>query len=218
MKNTFLVLALIFCGLWSASQAKASPSYCAGVAGNLVTNCGFETGSFTGWTLSGNTANPGGNYYGVDAFDANTGSNGAYMSQDFVDGGTAAVDLSQTLTTVAGVNYIVSFFLEQDTAPTTGYTHAFSETFSGTTFSLTPTVAAPGTVGAFTHYSFVVLATGTSTLLNFAFENDDNYWSFDDVSVSAVPEPSTGLLAGMALCAVVLLRRLIAGRASHSRA
>ena len=27
---------------------------CQSVAGNLVANCGFETGDFTGWTQSGN--------------------------------------------------------------------------------------------------------------------------------------------------------------------
>jgi hypothetical protein len=47
-------------------------------------------------------------------------------------------------------------------------------------------------------------ATTASTLLSFSFENDDNYWSFDDVSASATPEPSSGLLAGMALCALFL--------------
>src|SRR5215831_7889435 len=29
------------------------PSACDAVAGNLVTNCGFETGDLTGWNISG---------------------------------------------------------------------------------------------------------------------------------------------------------------------
>ena len=29
-------------------------SICDGVPGNLVTNCGFETGNFSGWTQGGN--------------------------------------------------------------------------------------------------------------------------------------------------------------------
>jgi hypothetical protein len=213
MRNTFSVLALVLCGLWGASRATATPSYCTSVTGNLVTNCGFELGDFTGWTISGLTDNPGGNYYGVDSLpiDVNTGSSGAYMSQDFVDDGAGFVNLSQTLATMAGVSYIVSFFLEQDTAPNTGYTHAFSAAFGGTTLlTLTPTVVSPGPVGVFTQYSFVESATGPSTVLNFAFENDDNYWSFDDVSVAA-PEPSTFLLAGAALGGLALLRRRIAG-------
>jgi hypothetical protein len=212
MRNTFSVLAFVLCGLWGASRATATPSYCTSVTGNLVTNCGFETGDFIGWTVGGNTSNPGGNYYGVDALDLSTGNFGAYMSQDYVDGGATSVDLSQTLATVAGASYLVSFFLEQDTAPFIGYTHAFTATWGGSKqLSLTPTVVSPGPVGVFTQYSFVVSATGPSTVLNFAFENDDAYWSFDDVSVAAVPEPSTFVLAGAALGGLALLRRRIAG-------
>jgi hypothetical protein len=212
MRNTFSVLAFVLCGLWGASRATATPSYCTSVTGNLVTNCGFETGDFIGWTVGGNTSNPGGNYYGVDALDLSTGNFGAYMSQDYVDGGATSVTLSQTLATVAGASYLVSFFLEQDTAPFIGYTHAFTATWGGSTqLSLTPTVSATGPVAVFTQYSFIVPATGASTVLKFAFENDDSYWSFDDVSVAAVPEPSTFVLAGAALGGLALLRRRIAG-------
>lgn len=203
IRKSFSVLALIVCGLWSASQAMADA--CTSAA-NRVTNCGFETGDFTSWTIGGNTLNPGGNYYGVDAFDAHSGNYGAYMSQDYLDGGTTPVTLSQTLTTTTGLVYDVSFWLEQDTAPTPGYTHAFSASWGGTTdFSLMPTVASPGAVGSFVEYSFLVTATGPSTILKFSFENDDQYWSFDDVSVTATPEPSTGLLGGTALGALLLL-------------
>ena len=177
-----------------------------------MTNCGFETGDFTGQTLGGNTLNPGGNYYGVDAFDANSGNFGAYMSQDFLDAGTTPLTLSQTLATSIGTTYIVSFWLEQDTAPQLGYTHQFSASWGGTNLlSLTPSIALPGPTGVFTQYSFAQTATASSTALQFTFENDDNYWSFDDVSVSAAvtvgPEPSTVVLAAMALSLVMLLRR-----------
>jgi len=219
MRKSISVLAFIFCGLWSASQPVFGASLCTGISPNLVTNCGFETGDFTGWTIAGNTLNPGGNYYGVDAFDANSGSFGAYLSQDFVDRGASPLTLSQTLTTSVGAVYNVMFWLEQDTAPTPGYIHSFTAAWGGTTIqSLTPTVALPGTVGSFTEYSFSETATSISTALTFTIENDDSYWSLDDVSVSpaaTVPEPSTGLLAGMALGVVLLLVAREKRAASH---
>jgi hypothetical protein len=211
MRKSLLFLVLVCCGSWGASNAMAG-SICDGIAGNIVSNCGFETGDFTGWRLGGSTDNPAGNYYGVDAFDANSGNDGAYMSQDFNDDGTSPVDLSESLATTLGDSYQVSYWLEQDTAPNLGYTHAFSASWGGTTIqSLAPTVAVPGIVGAFTEYTFAETATAASTTLQFAFENDDQYWSFDDVSVvdtsagTVTPEPSTTLLVGIALGASVLL-------------
>jgi hypothetical protein len=206
MPKGFSVLTLIFCGLWGASQPAFGSSICTAITPNAVTNCGFETGNFTGWTIGGNTLNPGGNYFGVDAFDANSGNDGAYLSQDFVDGGTTKLTLTQTLSTTTGQLYNVSLWLEQDTAPTTGYVHSFSATWAGTTIlTLTPTVALPGTVGVFTHYSFAETATGPTTTLAFTIENDDNYWSFDDVSVST-PEPSTILMGVLGVVFLMFAR------------
>jgi hypothetical protein len=170
-----------------------------------VSNCGFETGDFTSWTIGGNTTNPSLNYYGVDNFDAHSGNLGAYMSQDILVG-TTPVTLSQTLTTIPGINYQVTFWLEQDTPPFTGETHAFSASWGGTTIlSLTPTVASPGTVGSFVQYSFVETASSAATSLLFSFENDDNFWSFDDISVVRTPEPSAALLGGTGFSALLLL-------------
>lgn len=207
MRKTLSVVALMIFGLWSALPALAGSSICDAISGNIVTNCGFETGDFTGWTISGNTTNPGNNYYGVDSFDANSGNYGAYMSQDLLGTG-ATVDLSQTLTTVAGKQYQVSFWLDQDTPPATGYTHTFTAMWGATTMlALTPTVTSPGPNGVWTEYTFTETATGVSTLLEFLFENDDSYWSFDDVSAVPIPEPPAGVLAATALCALLLLRR-----------
>ena len=215
MKKTFSILAIAVCGLWGTSRAMATPSYCdTNFVGNLVANCGFETGDFTGWTISGNTTNPGCNDYGVDFADLQSGNFGAYMSQDFFIS-TAPVVLSQTLSTTAGANYFISFFVELDTPPSPGVAQTFVAMFGSTTIaSLAPTVAFPGTVGTFEQFTATVPATGPTTVLSFAFENDDSFWSFDDVSVislTATPEPSTFLLAGAALGGLLLARRRIVG-------
>jgi len=211
MRKTLSVVALMVCGLWGASQAMAGGSVCDAVPSNLVVNCGFETGDFTGWTIGGNIANPGGNYYGVDAFDANSGNFGAYMSEDEI-ASTAVVTLSPTLNAsiAGGALWQITFWLQQDTAPTTGYTHTFSATWDGTTLlSLTPTVAVPGPNGVWTEYTFTEgTAPVGSTPLVFSFRNDDSYWSIDDVSVVNLPEPPAGVLVGTALCALLLLRRM----------
>ncbi len=209
MRKLFTFLSLIVGGLFS-SALQANADVCSALVNghqNIVNNCGFESGSFSSWTVGGNTANPGGNYYGVDAFDAHSGNYGAYLSQDFLVG-TSPVTLSQTLTTTPGTEYVISFWLEQDTAPTTGYNHAFGAVFGSTTLlSLSPTVTVPGTVGSFVEYTFDEMATSATTTIQFSFENDDNYWSFDDVSVTATPEPSTLLSTGAALATLLLFWR-----------
>ena len=48
-----VVMGAIVSGLGSGS-AIAIPSICDGIAGNIVSNCGFESGDFTSWTRSGN--------------------------------------------------------------------------------------------------------------------------------------------------------------------
>ena len=44
-----IVLFAVFCFL-AASPVWAASSICDNTTGNLVTNCGFESGSFSGWT------------------------------------------------------------------------------------------------------------------------------------------------------------------------
>jgi hypothetical protein len=149
-----------------------------------VANCGFESGNFSGWTLSGYDSAPGYNGidYGVDAADAHSGSYGAYLG-----GFGGVLNLSQVLNTAPGEEYTVSFWLAQAPAPITPYLNSFTASFgSGDLVSLNQAPDMP-----FTEYTFSVSADSALAPLSFRFRDDLGFFSIDDISVTAaVPEPA----------------------------
>ncbi|HEY3827066.1 MAG TPA: carbohydrate binding domain-containing protein [Bryobacteraceae bacterium] len=181
------------------STAFAQTSVCNSTA-NLVTNCGFETGAITGWTTGGNTTNPPGAFngsgYGVDARDANSGNGGLYMGPI---GG--AMSISQTLTLTANTQYSIVFYLRQNSAPVLNSNHTFTAAIDNatlsTTFASLLTLNNSSSAGSYVRYTYTFTptnaqlggSTGSAALL-FSFRNDDDYWSFDDVSVQAPLAPS----------------------------
>src|SRR5713226_2730052 len=84
-----------------SKSAAVNGSICDGVDGNLVMNCGFETGDFTNWAQSGNTG-----FTGVDDLSANSGAFGAYFGP-IGDLGY----ITQTLSTIPGQTYSLTFYL-----------------------------------------------------------------------------------------------------------
>jgi hypothetical protein len=196
MRQKLGIFALAFTALLGSQSAFAD---------QLVTNGGFETGDFTGWTVAGpaTTSSFASSFYGVDTLDAAAGTYGAYLGSEF-----NTLQLSQTLTLADSHNYTVSFSLANLGGPIPpNDNNSFSLSLGGVTV-FTETNA-PASL--YTNYSFSFNTTSTfptSDLLLITSENDASYFSLDNVSVStATPEPATALLIIPALGLLALRRR-----------
>ena len=174
------------------------PSSCDAIPGNLVKNCGFETESFTGWTETPATS---GSDFTVEN-DAHSGNFAAFFGAL-----TPEDTISQSIPTIAGDAYSISFFLmNQEETP---IENQFNAMFGSTNLlSLTDS----GSFG-FTEFTDTVVATGSSTTLSFAAFQVPAHFILDDVSVlpvtpvTAVPEPAALMLLGSALFAFGVTRR-----------
>jgi hypothetical protein len=210
MKTTLWTIFAGVCLVVSVPQSRAS-SICDSIAVNSVTNCGFETGDFTGWQLMGNDVPTElGFQYGVEGTDPIDGispNSGDYQAF-FADLTSNPTTLSQTITTIPGELYTVSWYLAQDTTPTVPYSNAFSASFAGDTLADLTGISAQG----YTLYTDQVAATSASTTLSFTFGNDLGEFLLDDVSVVA-PEPSawTLMLLVAGGCVFLLKRKVNQG-------
>jgi hypothetical protein len=196
-----LVPSIAFCDkvVPIALLAQDPPSICDSIAGNLFQSCGFETGDFSGWTQSGNTASTFvvGNF---DGFLPNSGTQFAAMGPSGSDG-----FLSQTIVTAPGDFYAIAWYLASDG----GTPNDFNVSWDGNTiFSQTDI-----TVPDFVLYSFTEVATSAATTLTFGFSSEPSYLALDDTSVtdtSVTPEPGSFALLAAGAAGLLLL-------ASHRR-
>jgi hypothetical protein len=167
------------------SYATQAVPFTLNVAQSLVQNGDFETGDFSNWTLVGNTivTTPSGTtiYNAVEDFASypltvHNGNYGAFL------GDTQLATLSQTLATVPGEIYLLSFWLD---SPTNGTIQQFQVKWNG---NILYNVLNP-TAFSWTNLQFLVTAAANSTVLQFAAENDPAYFGLDDISVTHIPAP-----------------------------
>jgi hypothetical protein len=205
-------------------QAKAA-SICDSTSGNVVTNCGFESGSFSGWSVTGNLyGGIDGYYVGVDSANPNSGNYEAYFGAPSQYGQSTSgnkygpvTTLSQTVAALPGQYYEVSFYLDNNGCSVTDgcpneYNY-FDAYFDGV--KLVQDYNIPYSGGDYDEYVFVVPTTGGShpyntDLLKFDFTNDDDLFYFDDVTVTSLgptPEPASFLLVAPVLGGLWLARR-----------
>jgi hypothetical protein len=167
----------------------------------LSGNGGFETGDFTDWVFSGgsNAAAAVGvdvSRYsddilpGIDdSLFVHSGLYGAYLGQR----GSVAT-LSQTLPTVIGQPYHLSFWLQSFAQNGTNTPNEFLVQWNGHTLFDQTNLPVFG----WTNFQFIVTGAQNATSLMFGFRNDSAAFALDDILLQPVPAPTFQSVTGNA--------------------
>jgi hypothetical protein len=163
---------------------------------DLVTNGGFETGDFTGWTTTPATSD---SVFGINSSNPHTGSYDAY----FAASGPYADSISQNISTTPGQLYRISFWLANLSLDPS---NSFQVQWGGTTIN--ELIDQQGF--RYTYYTFNENATASTESLAFLAWNNTGIYYLDDVSVtstSSVPIPAAVWLLGSGLIGIAGVRR-----------
>jgi uncharacterized repeat protein (TIGR03803 family) len=134
----------------------------------LVRNGGFETGSFSSWNETGNFVNC---TVSTNSLAVHAGTYGALMGPP----GSLGY-LSQSLATVAGQYYLVSFWLNSPDGLTP---NEFLSEWNGSVIFDQTNIGAIG----WTNLQLCVMATETNTVLEFGFRDDASSLGLDNIQV-----------------------------------
>ncbi len=177
-------------------------------AAELVTNGGFESVQFTGWSHTFN------NLVGASSLaEVHSGTHAAMFGS--TEG--APDTLSQSLATVAGQTYTLSFWTGSESAPNAPINSDFQGTLNGVLFMT------GADLPDFPYFNVVLdfVANSNATVLAFTGFNDSGYYLLDDISVTGqiggvavdqplgVPEPASWALMtlGVGMAGACLRRR-----------
>ena len=171
---------------------------------SVVQNGGFETGDFTGWTLSGD--GPPVNFVtGSITYNISTTSHptnitinphsGSYFAA-LGEPNTPAY-LSQTVPTLGGQTYLLSLWMDSPDGETP---NEFNVSWNGN--MLTNLVNMPKL--GWINLQFIVTANGSSTVLQIGAQSDPTYLALDGVNVWPIPTPSFRSVAKLTNNAIAL--------------